>query len=56
MNYWNPSREKVLEMVDNELLDCRDALVMCLKYMSEDDVEDLMEMNEISERFLEEFE
>jgi len=29
---------------------------MCLKFMSEDDVEECMDMNEISERFLEEIE
>ena len=52
----NKNRHNMIDMVDNGLLDSRDALIMCLKYMSEDDVEECMDMNEISDRFLEEFE
>ena len=44
----------MINIVDNGLLDCREALIICLKYMSEDDVEKCLDMNEISERFLEE--
>jgi hypothetical protein len=37
---------KLLEMVEDGLLD-RDAVIMaCVKYMSEDDVKDMMESNE----------
>ena len=50
----NKNRHNMIDMVDEGLLDCRDALVMCLKYMSEDDVEECMDMNEISDRFFEE--
>ena len=38
--------EQLLEMIDEGILD-RDAVIMaCLKYMSEDDVRDMMEINE----------
>ena len=50
----NKNRHNMIDMVDNGLLDSRDALIMCLKYMSEDDVAECMDMNEISDRFLEE--
>lgn len=38
--------ERVLELVENGLLD-RDTVIMaCLKYMSEDDVADMAHLNE----------
>ena len=40
------ARERVLELVENGLLD-RDTVIMaCLKYMSEDDVADMAHLNE----------
>ncbi len=48
------SRDKVLEMVEDGLISADQALLMCLKWMSQDDVDGMMDMNEISERFLEE--
>lgn len=40
---------KLLEMVDSEILD-RDILIAaCLKYMSEDEVHDMAELNEFLE-------
>lgn len=38
---------KILEMIDEGLLDARDVAQMCLKYMSEDAVADMAEANEI---------
>ncbi len=38
---------KVLEMVDNGILNPRDVLIMALKWMSEDDVKEMCEANEI---------
>lgn len=38
---------KVLEMVDNGILNPRDALLMALKWMSEDDVKAMAEANEL---------
>jgi uncharacterized protein YfkK (UPF0435 family) len=37
---------KLLEMVDEGLLDARTLVLACLKYMSEDDVEDMAVINE----------
>ena len=38
---------KVLEMVDEGLLNPRDVLLMALKWMSEDDVKSMAEANEL---------
>lgn len=38
---------KVLEMVDNGILNPRDVLLMALKWMSEDDVKEMAEVNEL---------
>ena len=43
-----PATDKVLEMVDNGLLNPRDALLMALKWMSEDDVKAMCKANEIN--------
>jgi hypothetical protein len=41
--------DKLLEMIENEEIS-RDTVIMaCLKYMSEDDVADMMEANEMIE-------
>lgn len=45
-----PVREatnKVLEMVDNGILNPRDVVLMCLKWMSEDEVKEMCKANEI---------
>ena len=39
---------KLIEMVDEGLLDKRDVIVMALKWMSEDDVRAMCEANEIN--------
>lgn len=38
---------KILEMVDEGLLNPRDVLLMALKWMSEDDVKEMAEANEL---------
>ena len=38
---------KLIEMVDEELLDKRAVIVMALKWMSEDDVKEMCKANEI---------
>ncbi len=48
------SRDKALELVEEGLISADDMLIMALKYMSTDDVEDMLDCNELSERFLEE--
>ena len=38
---------KILEMIDECGLNARDVALMCLKWMSEDDVKEMCEVNEI---------
>ena len=46
-------RNVALELVDNGMVSAEDMLTMALKYMSNDDVEDMLDANELSERFME---
>ena len=48
------SRDTALELVEDGIVSAEDMLTMALKYMSTDDVEDMLDCNELSERFLEE--
>ena len=45
------SRDKALEMVEEGRVSAESMMTMCLKYMSTDDVEDMLDSNELSERF-----
>ena len=47
------ARDVALELVDNGMVTAEAMLTMCLKYMSTDDVEDMLDCNELSERFME---
>ena len=47
------ARDKALELVENGMVTAEDMLTMALKYMSTDDVEDMLDANELSERFME---
>ena len=47
------SRDKALELVEEGIVSAEDMLVMALKYMSTDDVDDMLDCNELSERFME---
>ena len=47
------SRAIALELVENGLVSVEDLLTMALKYMRNDDVEDMLDSNELSERFFE---
>lgn len=40
---------KFLEMVENGLIDGYTAILMCVKWMSEDDVTEMMRVNELFE-------
>ena len=46
-------RNVALELVENGMVTAEDMLTMALKYMSNDDVEDMLDTNELSERFFE---
>jgi len=48
------SRDTALELVENGMVSEEDMLTMALKYMSTDDVEDMLDCNELSERFQDE--
>jgi hypothetical protein len=47
-------RDIAIELVENGLVSAESMLTMALKYMSNDDVEDMLDCNELSERFFEE--
>ena len=47
------SRDRALELVECGMVSAEDMLTMCLKYMSTDDVEDMLDCNELSARFQE---
>ena len=40
---------KLLEMIEDGLFDKDDVIMACVKYMSEDDVEDMMKCNDFIE-------
>ena len=54
---WNPNNpidvrkntNRLLEMVENGEVDKYTVILMCVKYMSEDDVTDMMRLNELLE-------
>ena len=46
-------RNVALELVENGVVSAEEMLTMALKYMSNDDVEDMLDTNELSERFFE---
>jgi hypothetical protein len=48
------SRDAALELVEEGLVSAENMLSMCLAYMSTDDVADMLDANELSERFQEE--
>ena len=45
--------DRLLEMVEDGYVDPMMALKMCLKWLSEDEVAEMMDANELSERFTE---
>ena len=48
------SRDRALELVEEGVISAEQMLIAALKYMSTDDVEDMLDANELSERFMEE--
>ena len=47
------SRDEALELVENGVVSAEAMLTMALKYMSTDDVADMLDANELSARFQE---
>ena len=48
------SRDEALELVENGVVSAEAMLTMALKYMSTDDVADMLDCNELSSRFMKE--
>ena len=48
------SRDRALELVEEGFTTAEDMLTICLKWMSTDDVEEMIDANELSDRFLDE--
>ena len=44
-------RNRALELVEEGLVTADQLLLCCIKWMSEDDVEGMLDANELSERF-----
>jgi len=47
------ARDEALELVENGVVSAEAMLTMALKYMSTDDVADMLDANELSSRFME---
>ena len=45
------SRDAALALVEEGLVSAEEMLTMALKYMSQDEVKDMLDSNELSERF-----
>jgi len=45
-------RDKAFELVDNGTVSSEQMMLMALSYMSADDVEDMLDANELSDRFM----
>jgi hypothetical protein len=53
MTYETDPREYAMELIEEGRTTPEDLLVACLKYMSHDDVRDMLDSNELSPRFME---
>jgi hypothetical protein len=52
----NDARERFIQMVEDGMLDPMSAVVMCAKWMTNDDVEEMLDANELTDRFFEDVE
>ena len=52
----NDARERFIQMVEDGMLDPMSAVVMCAQWMTNDDVEEMMDANELTDRFFEDVE
>jgi hypothetical protein len=51
-NYLNNPRDYAIELIENNRASDRDLLIACLKYMSKEEVGDMLDMSELSPRFI----
>ena len=49
--YTRDNRDKAIEMVEEGRVSADHLLLCCLKYMSNDDVYDMLDCNELTKRF-----
>ena len=47
------SRDKMIELVEDGMVDAKEMVIMCAKWMSEDDCAEMLDANELSDRFME---
>ena len=52
--YHTDNRDKAIDMVEEGRVSADHLLLCCLKYMSNDDVYDMLDANELTDRFAEE--
>ncbi len=50
---WQDYRDKAIDFVEDGLVEPMTMIIMCLKWLSNDDVEEMLDANELSERFFE---
>jgi len=48
------NRDRLIELVEDGMIDPMMALTMCAKWMTNDEVGEMLDANELSERFMEE--
>lgn len=48
------ARDRLIEMVEDGMLDPMTAVKMCAQWMTNDEVEEMLDANELSDRFMEE--
>ena len=48
------ARERLIEMVEDGMLDPMMAVKMCVQWMTPDEVDEMLDANELSDRFTEE--
>ena len=46
----NKASDKLIDMCEEGLVGYENVVSMCMRYMSEDDIADMMDVNEISDR------
>ena len=55
MSETRKTTNKILEMIDQSILDPKNVVLMCLKWMSEDEVAEMVKANELDLEQEEEF-
>ena len=52
---WQDYRDKAIELVEDGLVAPMTMIIMCLKWMSNDDAQEMLDANELSDRFSEDW-